>query len=99
MKRWRKMTWAIIAWSTLMLVWIVAGIASASSKVDEACGSGLYQQDCRDAYTAGAGVGVGLLIGLWFMGFVVLALVWFMTRPKDPVRVQLTDEERAELAR
>jgi hypothetical protein len=30
----------------------------------------------------GTGIGIALVFLLWFLGFVVLSLVWFMTRPR-----------------
>ena len=65
----RKMSWALISWSVLCLVWIITGVNSANPH-------GTAEQ-------AGTAIGAGLIFGLWFMGFVVLSLVWFMTRPKD----------------
>jgi predicted small integral membrane protein len=75
---WRKMTWVLIIWSALMLAWIInAGVgADCSEQV------GQYQQAKQSGCEAGTGIGIGLLITLWFMGFVVLGMVWFMTRPK-----------------
>lgn len=75
MRHWRKMTWAIIAWSALMLIWIIVGTNAAD------CGSktGAQKSGCE----AGAGIGIAGLMFLWFIGFVVLALIWFMTRPRD----------------
>lgn len=69
---WRKMTWALIIWSVLCLIWIISGASSSN------CADSTSQTNCQ----AGTAIGVGLIIGLWFMGFVVGALVWFMTRPK-----------------
>ena len=72
---WRKMTWVLIIFSALMLAWIIAGANSThcGSKANEAARSG-----CE----AGTGIGVGIIIFLWFLGFVVLSLIWFMTRPR-----------------
>lgn len=78
---WRKMTWALVAWNVLMLVWIIAGASSASGQPSD-CGV-LDAQTCNDASDAGAAIGVGLLVVLWFMGFMALSAVWFMTRRKD----------------
>jgi hypothetical protein len=70
------MTWALIIWSALMAIWIIGGASSTDcgQYADEASKSG-----CE----AGTGIGVAALVFLWFLGFVVLGLVWFMTRPKD----------------
>ena len=74
--KWRKMTWALIIWSVLMLIWVIAGTSGAN------CGS-KGDQYSKAGCEAGTGIGVGIVIFLWFVGFVVLSLIWFMTRPKD----------------
>jgi hypothetical protein len=96
MKRWRKTTWAIIAWSTLMVVWMIGGGISASHKAAEQCAHPypLTTQECLDASHAGAGIGIGLLIVLWFIGFVVLGFVWFMTKPREVIIVTEARETR-----
>ena len=73
--RWRKMTWVLNIWNVIFLIWIIAGV---SDRASESCPAG--DDLCIDASDAGTAIGVGLIIFLWFIGFVVLALVWFMTR-------------------
>jgi hypothetical protein len=75
--RWRKMTWVLNLWNVLFLIWIIAGI---SSRPSEDCPPG--DQLCVDASDVGTGIGVALIVMLWVLGFIVLSLVWFMTRPK-----------------
>jgi hypothetical protein len=91
--RWRKMTWTLWIWTALMFAWMIGGSvdgahkAAADCATDSAVTSGiLTKQDCLDASHAGTGIGVALIFFLWFLGFVVLGFVWFMTRPK-PERV------------
>jgi hypothetical protein len=74
---WRKMTWAIV-------LWIVLGVASTDNAGHCAREAHpfLSQRACTDAANAGTGIGVALLVFLWFLGFVILSLVWLMTRPK-----------------
>jgi hypothetical protein len=74
------MTWALTIWTLLMGVWIAAGAATASGDAKN-CGT-LTQKACNDASDAGTAIGVGLLIFLWFMGFVVLGIIWFASRPR-----------------
>jgi len=91
--RLRKMTWALIVWSAL---WLLLGIVGGSSGTSAASycdthGSprgSIGRQTCIDAYHTGTGIGVFLIVVLWFLGFVVLSLVWFMSRPRDVVRAQ-----------
>jgi hypothetical protein len=92
---WRKMTWALHAWNAVFLIWIVWGIAkvgevasgtASSCAQDAAVLNGiLSQQECEDASNAGvaigASIGLGSIFMFWFIGFVVLAIVWFMTKP------------------
>ena len=82
---WRKMTWALLIWSVLMLIWVIAAAGNASSSAHEYCMTHhefLSMRECESLHEAGTGVGVGLVIGLWFFGFVVLSIIWFMTRPR-----------------
>ena len=80
---WRKMTWVIIIWCVLILVWMVAGGSSAQDAND--CANEVTEsarQLCEDATDVGTGIGVALIGFLGFVGFVFLSLIWFMTRPK-----------------
>jgi hypothetical protein len=90
--RWRKMTWAIHIWNTLFLIWIIYGVVSVSNiSAADSCASDptvlngiLSQQQCEDASNAGtaigASIGFGAVLSFWFVGFLVLSVVWLMTR-------------------
>jgi hypothetical protein len=77
--RFRKATWVLIIFNVLMLIWVISGIASVGGG---SC-NGLDQATCNAAKDIGGGIGVALLIVLWFIGFVVLGLVWLMSKPKN----------------
>ena len=85
--RFRKATWAILLWTLAMGAWIVAGLISSARSNATDCGS-LSQSTCNAASDVGTGIGVFLLLALWFFGFIVLSLVWLMSRPKELVIVQ-----------
>lgn len=87
--RWRKMTWAILVFSALMLVWLIAGVASnpgvSDAEIADCTEGGFFTEaECRDTLEAagdvGTGIGVTLVFLLWFIGFIILAIIWFMTR-------------------
>jgi hypothetical protein len=80
--RWRKMTWVLNIWNVIFLIWIIAGIADRTSKD---CPPGPDHQLCVSASDAGTGIGVGIIFFLWFLGFVVISIVWFMTRRRGRV--------------
>jgi hypothetical protein len=87
--KFRKMTWVLIIFSTILFAWMIGAGVSAGNSVASDCAkdpsvtSGvLTKQECIDASNAGTGIGIGLLFFLWFMGFVVLGIIWFMTRPR-----------------
>ena len=81
--RWRKMSWAIVLFTGLMATWIVAGVAgNADNCLDRPAGSSA-RAACEAGTDVGTGIAVAGLLGVWFMGFVVLSLVWFMTRPRE----------------
>ncbi len=43
---------------------------------------------CQSATDVGTGIGVGIVVFIGFMGFIILALIWFMTRPKPQPQIQ-----------
>lgn len=83
--RWRKMTWVLNVWNVIFLIWIIGGSISGAHQATKDCSHPgiLTRQECLDASHTGTGIGVALVFFLWFLGFVVLALVWFMTRGKS----------------
>src|SRR3712207_3160136 len=83
MRKWRKMTWALWAWSALILVWMFAGGGSAAQECANQRGDTfLSAEDAQAACEAGAGIGILLVAFVGFVGFLFLALIWFMTKPK-----------------
>jgi RNA polymerase subunit RPABC4/transcription elongation factor Spt4 len=73
--RWRKATWALIAWTGLMALWAGSGLANVSNI--------RATSDAERAGVAiGTGIGMSIIIGTWFVGFIVLALIWLMSRPQ-----------------
>jgi hypothetical protein len=74
------MTWAIVIWTVLMGIWIVAGGSAAAS-------TPASSEAEQVGVAIGTGIGVTLLFMLWFVGFIILSTVWFMSRPKSSVVV------------
>jgi hypothetical protein len=76
--RWRKMTWLILIFTGIMIVWAYAGTRG------EECSQyavGTSDRDFCDAgETIGTGIGVSLLFCIWFIGFIILSVIWFMSR-------------------
>jgi hypothetical protein len=78
------MTWVLLAWTALIVVWVVSAGASSGESVDDCVAEGvLTRQECQDATDVGTGIGVFLILVFGAIIFMVLALVWFMTRPKN----------------
>lgn len=75
--RWRKATWALVIWSAIILIWAIGGGSSAAHD----CAKQATELD-QSACQAGTGIGVALILTLGFFGFVLLSLVWLMSRPK-----------------
>lgn len=74
---WRKGTYIILLFNLLMLIWVITGAASASGNATD-CGT-LSQSTCNSARDAGTAIGVGLVIGLWVAGDVILGVIWLVT--------------------
>ena len=81
-RRWRKMTWTILLFTALMAAWAIGGAATADNAAQCANDTVLGADTCTQARNAGTGIAVVLIFMLWFIGFIVLSLIWFMTRPK-----------------
>ena len=93
------MTWALVVFTIVMAAGaIAAGVAvAASESVSEAeirnCMQGgmsffgpvppSSRAECEDQLHSGDDV-VSLIFVLWFIGFVVLSLIWFKRRPRSP---------------
>jgi hypothetical protein len=78
--RWRKATWALVIWTGLIALWLVAGLSAVGNTP-----AGTEAEQAGRAI--GAGIGVTLILFIWFIGFIVLGLIWLMSRPKDNVVV------------
>ena len=78
-----------------MFLWMVAGGSAAdsvsSSEIQQCVGDGsvLTYQECKDSLQAGAdvgtGIGVAFIFVLWFFGFVILSIIWFMLSGRPPL--------------
>jgi hypothetical protein len=83
MRHWRKMTWVIVLWCVAIIVWAVAGASTTHHDVQTCLAQGvLTRQECQSAADAGAGIGIGIILFIGFIGFVFLSLIWLMTRPR-----------------
>jgi hypothetical protein len=65
------MTWFILAFNFLMVIWIVTGVAGVADSCAGMTGSEL--DACQAGTAIGATIGVGLIVGLWVAGDVILA--------------------------
>jgi hypothetical protein len=79
------MTWALVIWTLLFIVWGATGVGAVSNQCPGLVGDELA--NCQAATAIGGGIGLTFIFILWFIGFIVLAIVWFMTRPKHNVAV------------
>lgn len=76
--RWRFMTWVLWGWTGLMAGLAVLLTAASAAGCDDA------EDDCALAVGAAGAVWFGAAFCLWFVGFIVLSILWFMTRPQVP---------------
>jgi hypothetical protein len=73
----RKASWALIIWTGLMGLWAATGLSSTN----DACSSdrNVY---CEAGATIGRGLGLTFLALVWFVGFLILGVIWLATRPQ-----------------
>jgi hypothetical protein len=92
--RLRKMTWTILLWSAAMLAWIISVGAQAGDQASDYCANRAHRafigvESCESAAQAGSGLAIGVILAIWFCGFIVLSLIWLMTRPREQVVVHV----------
>jgi hypothetical protein len=78
MSKWRKATWALAIWNVLMLLWtatLAGGIGDCAGE------SGWALTVCEAGRALGTGMGIPFVVIVWFIGFIVLGLIWLMSRP------------------
>lgn len=71
------MTYVILVFNLLMVIWVIAGAATASGNPSN-CGT-LDVKTCNQASDAGTAVGVFLLVALWAFGDIILGVIWLVT--------------------
>jgi hypothetical protein len=74
------MSWAIVIWTVVFAIWIFSGMSAVSDNCAGEVGAAL--DACNAGTAIGAGIGITMIGGLWFIGFIVLSIIWFMSRPK-----------------
>lgn len=81
----RIATWAILIWTAFMAVGILAAFLGIGGDCAGLTGSELSR--CQaDAWVRG-GIGLALLLFLWFVVLVPMGIVWFVSRPRENVTV------------
>jgi hypothetical protein len=81
----RKATWAILAWTAFMGVGMFAPALGIGGDCVSLTGNDVAA--CQANAWVRGGIGLALLLFLWFVGFVPLASVWFLSRSKENVAV------------
>jgi hypothetical protein len=76
----RVATWAIAIWTGFMALAIFGAFLGIGGDCVGLTGSDLSA--CQADAWARGGVGLGLLVFLWFVVVAPLAIWWFFTRPK-----------------
>ncbi len=71
---WRRPTWALIAWTVLMVLWAV-GSAVATS---DSCSRSMPDWTCSGHVV----FAVAVVLAVWLTGAVLLWIVWHGSRPR-----------------
>jgi hypothetical protein len=85
------MTWVILVFNGLMLVWLVTGVTASSDSCSKVA------QTSTDACRAGTAIGVGLILFVAAAGNVTLGVIWLVTNDRkarqplpDPIDSEAT---------
>lgn len=76
--------WVFLAIQLLFLIWIIAGISSASGSTAKSCAglTGDALNTCTTASHAGTGIGVALIIVLWVIVDIILGISYLIFRKR-----------------
>jgi hypothetical protein len=74
------MTWVLILWVAATVLFIVLINTAANNDVREECVGDEFECDTAISIASGVWTAIGFVVG--FMGFVVLGIIWLMTRPR-----------------
>lgn len=81
---WRKMTWVLIAWSVLVVLGGLVISGHTSNQLTSACQQSLGGDSlCQQVGSQTGAAQFDHILKLGVIGFVVLSIVWFMTRPRN----------------
>jgi len=69
------LTWVILLFNALMLVWLVTGVNGASNE-GHSCKA---DKACQGANDVGTAIGAGIIIFVWAAGAVILGVIWLVT--------------------
>lgn len=78
-RRWRRWTWLVLAWSIAVVVLALILTGSIAGTCDGLEGLGL--DICATGVSAGTVLVWILLAVIWVIGFLVLSVPWFARRP------------------
>jgi len=78
-RRWRRWTWALLAWTVAMVAVAVVATTMLGNICEDLEGLGF--RACSAGTTAGTVIALIVVLWAWLVGFLFLALAWFARRP------------------
>lgn len=78
---WRIFTYVILAFNLAMIAWIASAAAATNSGVNDCTGQ-QYSDACKAGTEVGGTIAIGLIIGVWVAGEIILGILWLVTNRK-----------------
>jgi len=75
---WRKMTWTVLIFNVLMVIWLVTGLTASTGSCN-----GLDANTCAAASDVGHGIAATLQIVVWVLGDIILGVLWLVTKGRS----------------
>jgi hypothetical protein len=74
------MTWVVLAFNLLMLIWLITGIGGAVQNTDcEKETTKALREACEAGTGIGTAIGAGIIVVLWALGDIILGVLWLVT--------------------
>ncbi len=72
---WRKMTWAVLVFNLIMLIWLITSLTASTKNCN-----GMTTGECAGVSDVAHSAVAAIQIVLWVFGDIILGIIWLVIR-------------------